>query len=400
MTSGIESAADAVQVFDRNQLRLGVRPEPSGESDDRHNTNRSDRDGADKVNIKDSLFRAANLNLEVQGDEQRQPEERASSTNLEYQRREATVLRLRTQEGDVVKLKLRNVETTSVQADQQVDGETVISELALNTSSRTRLRISVQGNINDAELAAIQSVAEQASQLAGSFFGGNLNDAFQAASDFAIDGSQLAKVSLRLSVRERLNFAQTAVTNAQAPAATVALPPADVADEAAAPTSQAATVVPKVVSSTAPAVARTDVPLPAAPVTTTNTATATDEPSEAPPAEDAPLAQPTNLLDAFQALADFLNSIATFIEDLLSSFNAPAETESSAEASLEETGGSSAFSFRFKLDLFTAVLTGLEPSSAADEPAEGEPAEAERLVTDTLAAVAQEVDPQSVSDLA
>jgi hypothetical protein len=388
MGSSIESA-NAAQVSIHNHLRLSARAQPSGESHHRPHEHHRGHDHGDKVTIRDSLSGSANLDLDVQGDEQRQPEERVTSTNLEYQRREATVLRLRTQEGDVVKLKLRSVETATVGVGEQIDGDTVVSNLELNTSSRTRLVLSVRGDINDAELAAIQSVAEQASQLAGNFFNGNLTDAFQAASDFAIDGEQLAKVSLRLSVRERLNFAQTVLT--QNPVAT--LPATETSDEAAPPSPQVTSVVPKPVSgSTAPAVTRTDVPLPAAPVTTSST-TATDEPS--PPAPTDEPTGPTNLLDAFQALADFLNAIGDFLESLLGSLNQPEEADTS-EASSEDTGGSSAFSFRFKLDLFAAVLiSGLEQSAEPEEPTDGE-----QLLTDTLAAVAQEVDPQSVSDLA
>jgi len=392
MTSSIESTASAAQVFIHNQLKLGVRSQPSGESDDRSNGYRVANDTADKVTLKDGLTRAANLDLDVEADEQQPAQERAPSTNLEYQRREATVLRLRTREGDVVKLKLRSVETTTVAVGEQVDGETVVSNLELNTSSRTRLVLSVQGDINDAELAAIQNVAQQASELAGSFFNGNLNDAFQIAGNFAIDGEQLAKVSLRLSVRERLNFAQNVV--AQNPAA--ALPPTTAAnDEVAAPTSQAATVVPKLVGgSTTPAVTETPVPLPAAPVTTT-AATETDEPTEPATVDDEPTTGPANLLDAFQALADFLNTIADFIENLLGSLNTAEDADTDGEAQ-SEAGGSTAFDFRFKLDLFAAVLiSGLEQSAEPAEPAEGE-----QLLTDTLAAVAQEVDPQSVTDLA
>jgi hypothetical protein len=194
-------------------------------------TNPSVTDNADKVSIKDNLFRSANLDLDVNGDEQPPAAKSTTNTNVEYQRREATVLKIRTQEGDVVTLKFRNVEKTSIQAGEHVDGETVVSNLEIASSSRTRLLISVKGDINEAELAAIQSVAEQASQLAGAFFGGNISDAFQAASDFAIDGSELARVSLRLSVRERLSFAQTAVTNAPA----AALPPVEGPDDGTTP---------------------------------------------------------------------------------------------------------------------------------------------------------------------
>ncbi len=388
MPHSIDSTANAAQLANYNHLKVGTKLQPAPPA------NPNVTDTADKVSIKDNLFRSANLDLDVNGDEQPPAEKSTTNTNLEYQRREATVLKIRTQEGDVVKLKFRNVEKTSIQAGEQVDGETVVSNLEIASSSRTRLLISVKGDINDAELAAIQSVAEQASQLAGAFFGGNINDAFQAASDFAIDGSELARVSLRLSVRERLSFAQTAVTNAPVAAAP---PPVDAGDDST-PPAQTQSVVPKVVSTTnsaaAPTTARTDVPLPAAPSSTTTTAPADD--AAEPPVVDEP-SQPSNLLDAFQALADVLNRIAGFLENLLGNLGAveDADTEAPAETN------SSVFDFRFRLDFFAAVVrTTIEDNVVVEETSSSEEQQGVELLTDTLAAIAQDVDPQSVSEVA
>ncbi len=389
MPNYIDSATNAAQLANYNPLKVGTKLQPENAGP----ANPSVADNADKVSIKDNLFRSANLNLDVNGDEQPPAEESSTNTNLEYRRRQATVLKIRTQEGDVVKLKFRNVEKTSIQAGEQVDGETVVSNLEIASSSRTRLLISVKGDINDAELAAIQSVAEQASQLAGAFFGGNINDAFQAASNFAIDGSELARVSLRLSVRERLSFAQTAVTNAPVVAAP---PPVDAGDDST-PPAQTQSVVPKVVSTTnsaaAPTTTRTDVPLPAAPSSTTTTAPADDA---EPPVVDEP-SQPSNLLDAFQALADVLNRIAGFLENLLGNLGAAedADTEAPAETS------SSVFDFRFRLDFFAAVVkTTIEDNVVVDETSSSEEQQGVELLTDTLAAITQDVDPQSVSEVA
>ena len=383
MGTNIESVANAAyQYLQQQRLRLGsYRPAEQPVA------NVANQDGGDTVNINNNLLRAANLNLDVDAEGQEPAEERASQTNLEYQRREATVLKLRTQEGDIVKLKFRSVENTSIEAGQEVDGEKVVSNLEISSSSRTRLLISVKGDINDAELAAIQTVADQASQLAGEFFDGNLNEAFAAASSFAIDGSQLAKVSLRLSVRERLNFAQSVVTNA--PAAAIAPPAGDDAGEVVPQQTQPANTLLKPVSSTStPSTTRTDAPLPAAPATaTTTTAPASDD--QAPATEEP--AAPSTLLDAFQALADLLNAIADFIDNLVNSFQA--EPEPVTDEAAESTA--SVFNLRFKLDLFAAVVKTTLETAPSTEQADGE-----LLLGDTLAAVGQEVDPQSVADLA
>lgn len=393
MTTTIDSAANAAQLANYNHLKVGTKLQPT-QQEHTAPANPSVADNADKVSIKDNLFRSANLNLDVNGDEQPPAEESTTNTNLEYRRRQATVLKIRTQEGDVVKLKFRSVEKTSIEAGQQVDGETVVSNLEIASSSRTRLLISVKGDINDAELAAIQSVAEQASQLAGAFFSGNINDAFQAASDFAIDGSELARVSLRLSVREQLSFAQTAVTNAPA----AVLPPAEAADDGANPPAQTQSVVPKVVGTTnpvaTPTTTRTDVPLPTAPATTAATTAPADEAAE-PAAVDEP-SQPNNLLDAFQALADILTRIAGFLESLIGELGAAGDTEAEAPA---ETSNS-VFDFRFKLDFFAAVVKTTIEDNVVEETTSSDEQGGVELLTDTLAAVAQDVDPQSVTDIA
>ena len=391
MSSSIDSAVSAAQLVNYAQPRQDIPLDQQG-------TQQTvlAKPAEDTVSIQDSLLRSANLDLDVNADQQPPAEESTTNTNLEYRRREATVLKIRTREGDVVKLKFRNVEKTSIEASEQIDGEKTVSELEISNSRRTRLRISVKGDINDAELAAIQTVAEQAAKLAGAFFDGNIDAAFRAASEFAVDGSELARVSLRLSIRERLNYAQTTVTNAPV----TVPPPADAPDEGATQSAQVQSVVPKIVStssqSTAPAATRTDVPLPATPTTTSNPTS--EEP--APPADTDEPTQPTNLLDAFQALADMLNRIAEFLESLLGELTAPEEPSTEPVVETSRT----VFDFRFRLDFFAAVVKTTIEDSAVEAPNDadndsGETANVE-LLTDTLAAVAQDVDPQSVSEVA
>jgi hypothetical protein len=103
------------------------------------------------------------------------------------------------------------------------------------------------------------------------------------------------------------------------------------------------------------------------------------------------------LLDAFQALADILNQIAGFLENLLGNLGAAENTETETPT---ETSNS-VFDFRFKLDFFAAVVSAtIEDNVVVDETTSTDEHHGVELLTDILAAVAQDVDPQSVSEVA
>ncbi|MEM9333308.1 MAG: hypothetical protein AAGA33_00555 [Pseudomonadota bacterium] len=126
-------------------------------------------------------------------------------------------IRIRTQEGDLVTLDLRRRESFSAEdvAIQANNGSFTSTDVSV--SSRSRLVFSVQGDINEQELAAIQGVFEQAEAIAADFFGGDLARAFDAASGLSYDAEQLSRVSLKFREREvtRVNLAQLGAVSAQ-----------------------------------------------------------------------------------------------------------------------------------------------------------------------------------------
>lgn len=124
---------------------------------------------------------------------------------LRYRRSERTALYIETQEGDVVRLsiKVRSALDANV---GQTKGEVDIAELRVNARSAVRVRFSVEGELNAEERDAIQSVVEQASGLAAELFAGDVPEAFATAAALEIDGTQLARVGLRMSVREHLTY--------------------------------------------------------------------------------------------------------------------------------------------------------------------------------------------------
>ena len=288
----------------------------------------------------DALALYDRAGAKIDGDD----ENTVSAASLAYRRAERTTLQIRTQEGDVVRLKFNVRDSLRAEASTIEDDETVISEISVRVRSSTRLRISVQGDLNAEELAAIQSVVEQAGALAEEFFAGGTAEAALLASSLELNPDQLDQVRLRLSLSERLTYTQIgsspiaqpapAAVGASAPTVADAASPAAVADAATATA---------VSAETAPAAAPT-----AEGVTTE--AESTDAAIEGP--------QPlfVDILSAFDA-------IAAFLTDLLEALSAVPEPSESSE-------DTNAFALRydvsFKLRVFQSILISVSEATGED----------------------------------
>ncbi|MBT8117408.1 MAG: hypothetical protein KJO66_06210, partial [Gammaproteobacteria bacterium] len=146
--------------------------------------------------------------IDDSNEERRHPAEHAGENGkLSYRHSERTALHIRTQEGDMVRLKIRASESLSIAAgqDENDDGKT-ISELDLQARSLTRISLKVKGELNGEEMAAIQSVIEQAGTMAENFFTGDAEGAFATASALEIDAAQLANVRIRMKSSEQLTY--------------------------------------------------------------------------------------------------------------------------------------------------------------------------------------------------
>jgi hypothetical protein len=135
--------------------------------------------------------------------------------------RQKTTLQFVTQEGDVVELTLRSRTALDMAGAAGSGADGVVAAGSARVIAGSRLAIHVQGNLNDAEMAAIQDVLTQVEDLAAQFYAGSVDSAFAAASALDIDGSQLAAVALDMRQSLRLHAA-AAVIGSAAPAAPAA----------------------------------------------------------------------------------------------------------------------------------------------------------------------------------
>lgn len=126
----------------------------------------------------------------------------ASVLSYESRLKQRSVITIRTQEGDFVKLDLRRKESIEASDLSFNSGGLSVTETEIDFSSRSRFDLKVKGDINEAEMAAIQTVLEQASAAADEFYGGDLAAAFDELSGLEFDAEQLSRVKVRF--RERL----------------------------------------------------------------------------------------------------------------------------------------------------------------------------------------------------
>lgn len=121
-------------------------------------------------------------------------ESSASVLEIDTSTKLQSAIRIRTQEGDMVKLSLKQFDSLS--ATDTAD----YTEISM--SSQSRLMLKVNGDLSEAELTAIQNVFAQAEQIANEFFGGDLAAAFESAEGFEFDMEQLARVNLRFKMQQ------------------------------------------------------------------------------------------------------------------------------------------------------------------------------------------------------
>ncbi|MEO0346655.1 MAG: hypothetical protein AAF229_10385 [Pseudomonadota bacterium] len=264
--------------------------------------------------------------------------------------REASTIRIRTQEGDTVKIRLRNVEQFSATDTSRSGPDGSATSTSVDASQSRRVSFTVEGDINSDERAAIEDVLAQASEIADEFFGGDIAAAFENAADFEFDSEQLQRVNLRFRVREErsVRFAEEVVTrpaerlDAIAPGP-VKIPVPPVADlgpiiNRPAPVGPAIPFVP------AKPVSADIQPTKAEPVA--------DEAAKVTPAEEAAVAP---VVEKAPANTDALNGFFAFVSSFLS------ETTTAFEVA----GESSRFFFSetFKLTLLRETFVAAAPES-------------------------------------
>ncbi|MCP4302755.1 MAG: hypothetical protein GY783_19405 [Gammaproteobacteria bacterium] len=264
-------------------------------------------------------------------------ESSASVLAVDARTRQRSTIRIRTQEGDVVKLSLKRMDSLSATDVAAANGEMSATSTEVEVSSRSRMMLRVEGDLNESEFAAIQNVFAQAEQMADEFFGGDMGAAFNLAAGFEFDTEQLARVNMRFRMRQMtsVSYAESARST---PLESVSSPAVSAPDSTATPVIEAEPVSDTSETSAAPVTAPAELETTAKPVDT-----------------EVPENSPTDT----SALASFFDALSAFLRSVGEGFS-------------EEQGGGSFtyhYSESFKLSLLKAVIHTVAPEESDEASA-------------------------------
>lgn len=119
--------------------------------------------------------------------------------NYEYGRAREFSFVLTTKEGDKVTIKASSSEGLALEAGR---GNNSASAFNGSYSSSQSFSLSIEGNLNEDELGAINDLLGRVNDLAGQFFEGNLDAAFDQAMNMGYDAEQISSFSLNLAQAE------------------------------------------------------------------------------------------------------------------------------------------------------------------------------------------------------
>ena len=119
--------------------------------------------------------------------------------NYEYGRAREFSFELTTKEGDKVTIKATASEGLAVESGRAGRGNSSISALNASYSASQSFSLLIDGDLSEAELSAINDLLGRVNELAGQFFAGNLDAAFDQAVNLGYDAEQFGNFSLNLA---------------------------------------------------------------------------------------------------------------------------------------------------------------------------------------------------------
>ena len=112
-------------------------------------------------------------------------------------------LSVTTREGDRLRISIAqasaNWSQTSVAAASNSDGAALLASSQSGSLQIGAWQVSVEGELNEQERAALEKLFGQVQELSNKFYAGDLSGAFDRAMALEMDGEQLASMSLRLT---------------------------------------------------------------------------------------------------------------------------------------------------------------------------------------------------------
>nr|WP_242521517.1 DUF5610 domain-containing protein [Motiliproteus sp. SC1-56] len=116
-----------------------------------------------------------------------------------YQSAESLSLKVRTRDGDEVTIHFNRASDYQAGFASYSDGQVSAATFSLARSESSHYRFSVEGELDEDEIDALQALIKDVNEIADDFFDGDIQAAFEQAKEFRLDTTELAAMSLRLS---------------------------------------------------------------------------------------------------------------------------------------------------------------------------------------------------------
>ena len=136
----------------------------------------------------------------------------ASLSQVQMERTRSFEMEVVTQEGDRVKILVNSGQSLSAQQVNYADDNSAIDGFEAEFSSFDNLSFTVEGDLNEAELASLNDLFGQVNDVAETFYGGNIEQAFDQAMDVGMDPEQLASFAVNMNQTETVAVRETYVS--------------------------------------------------------------------------------------------------------------------------------------------------------------------------------------------
>jgi hypothetical protein len=135
-------------------------------------------------------------------------------------------LELTTQDGDRVSIDISRSSQFGFASSFQTGADSSSLSLSQQSSSSSSFSLNVTGDLDEGEMAAINQLLQDVDQIAGEFFQGNLDEAFNQALALNIDREELSSLNLQLQKTTTTSaiaaYESTAKSDLEAPQAQTA----------------------------------------------------------------------------------------------------------------------------------------------------------------------------------
>ncbi|MCG8313207.1 MAG: DUF5610 domain-containing protein [Pseudomonadales bacterium] len=132
-----------------------------------------------------------------------------ASTELYYRQKRSFDMQVKTQDGDLATIKVKSGESLKSSSFAAASDSAAVSGFDTSYSSNSRFSFSVDGELDEGELAALNDLFSQVNDVADVFYGGDVESAFQQALDVGYDTSELAGFAVNMRRSEVVAVKQT-----------------------------------------------------------------------------------------------------------------------------------------------------------------------------------------------